>query len=176
MDSLKPSTVRRADISRILFLENYWSKCKHALGPEDVTMGTLTLSLSTWAWRAIVRRAVSQESGDGIGYPPGQGYWDAADFSADLCTFLRDSGTPIFEAPKCRKKICGKSAQKCARKSAHQKSAQKSAHAKCAQKSARQKSAQEFGWKMEARKNTKNICAKLTQNPSPNLSQVHHGP
>ena len=92
--------------------------------------------------------------------------------------FLRDSGTSIFQTPKREKKSAQKwaqksahqkSTQKSAQKSAHQKSAQKSWVQKWAQKSAHQKSAQNTGlnipfvWKMEAKKNKKNLhqtCAK----------------
>ena len=39
----------------------------------------------------------AQEGGDGMGYPK---IWTPQIFGA----FLRDSGTPIFQAPKCRRK------------------------------------------------------------------------
>ena len=105
------------------------------------------------------------------GAPPSRAIRTPPIFPLIFCAFLRDSGTPIFQAPKRRRKICGKWAQKWAQKSAHKKSAQK-----WAQKSAHQKSAQKTGlnipfvWKMEARKKKKHkkkICAKLAQNPSP---------
>ena len=60
-----------------------------------------------------------------MGCPPEQGHSDAADFSAIFCAFLCDTGTPICQAPKRRRKIGGKSAQKWAQKSVHQNSTQK---------------------------------------------------
>ena len=126
------------------------------------------------------------------GAPPSRAIRTPRIFPRIFCAFLRDSGTPIFQAPKRRRKICGKWAQKWAqkwaRKSAHQKSAQKWAQKsalrkwaqKWAQKSAHQKSAQKTGlnipfvWKMEAnKKNTKKICAKLAQTPAPTNLPYH---
>ena len=76
------------------------------------------------------------------GAPPSRAIRTPRIFPRIFCVFLRDSGTPIFQAPKRRRKICGKSAQKWAQESAHQKSAQK-----WAQKSAHQKSAQKWAQK-----------------------------
>ena len=114
--------------------------------------------------------------------PPSRAIRTPQIFLRIFCAFLRDSGTPIFQTPKPRRKICGKSAQKWAQKSAHQKSAQKwaqkSAHQKSAQKwaqkSAHQKSAQKTGlnipfvWRMEARKKTqKKSAPNLRKTPTP---------
>ena len=149
------------------------------------------VGLAAVVWRIV---CLSKRRGNVVP-PPSRAIRMRRIFPSISCAFLRDSGTPIFQAPKRRRKICGKwaqkwaqnwaqksahqkSAQKWAQKSAHQKWAQKSAHQKWAQKwaqkSAHQKSAQKTGlnirfvWMMEARrkKNTKKICAKLAQNPS----------
>ena len=77
---------RRADFLLILVLEKSWSKCKHAFRFKDATMDAHMLSLSTLAWGRLCDVLSAQETGGGMGYPPEQGHWDAADFSA---VFLR---------------------------------------------------------------------------------------
>ena len=125
------------------------------------------------------------------GAPPSRAIRTPRIFPRIFCAFLRDSGTPIFQAPKRRRKICGKWARKWAQKSAHPKicakrgakicapkMAQKRAQ-KWAEKSAHRKSAQKTGlnipfvWKMEARKKTKNNLRQTCAKPQPQeTSQV----
>ena len=90
---------------------------------------------------------------------------------------LRDSGTPIFEVPECRRKICGESAQKSA-----QKSALKSAHcarkicAKICAKNLRKNLRINQPSKISAKNRTKNRCDDLlsleddSQKQTPNKS------
>ena len=58
------------------------------------------------------------------GTPPSRAIRTPQIFLLIFCALLRDPGTPIFQAPKRRRKIYGKSAKKSPQKSAHQKSAQ----------------------------------------------------
>ena len=104
---------------------------------------------------------------------PGKAVGTLRIFLQILCAFLRDTGIHIFQAPKHRRKsaenLCKNLRQNLRIKSLRiQKSAQKSAH----QKSAPKKLVCTFRlsgrWKPE--KNTKEICATLVQNPSPNTS------
>ena len=130
----------------------------------------------------------SQGSRDGVGTLPGQAVGTLQIFPQTLCAFVHDSGKLIFETPKPRRKICGKSAQTSVenlriahQKSAHKNLRKKSVHkicAKSAHKSAHQHQRTNVPrtgvkipslWKMKARKNTKNICAKFVQNPQPQL-------
>ena len=141
----------------------------HVLGPTDATTDAHTLFLSTWAWWRLCNVLYAQESGAGIGCPPGQGHWDAADISADFVHIFRDSRRPIFEAPTPRRKICGQSAQK----SAHQKSVQvvKSAHNNSAQNLHAQNLRTRIvlnilSLEAGSQKEHNKICAKLAQNPS----------
>ena len=100
-------------------------------------MDTLTLTLTACAWRLLCDMPSAQGSRDGVGTPPRQAVGTPQIFPRILCAFLRDSGTPIFIAPKPPKKnlqticakICGKiCTQKSAQKNLHKKSAHKSAH------------------------------------------------
>ena len=96
-----------------------------------------------------------------------------------FCAFLRDSGTPIFQAPKRRRKICAKMGAKiCAPKICAKWAPKICAPKICAKMGvkmgakicAKNRFEHSVVWKMEARKkNTKRICAKLAQNPSPKL-------
>ena len=113
------------------------------------------------------------------GSPPSGAIRTPQIFPLIFCAFLRDSGTPIFQAPKRRRKISRKSAQKSAHQNAAQKWVQKSAHQKSVPERGKdwhqnlrtKKSAQKTGlnilfvWKMKAtqktqKKNLRQTCAK----------------
>ena len=87
------------------------------------------------------------------GAPPSRAIRTPRIFPRIFCAFLRDSGTPIFQAPKLRRKMCAKMGAKiCAPKI-------------CAKNWFEHSVCLEDG---SQKKNTKKICAKLAQNPSPN--------
>ena len=69
-----------------------------------------------------------------------------------LCAFLRDSGTPIFQAPKPQRSNLWKNLR-----IAHQKSAQKSAHKNLRKKSA-QKSAHKSAHQNQRKHRTTGRC------------------
>ena len=147
---------RRADFSQIFIFEKSWSKSKHAFRPKDVTVGAHMLSLSAWAWQRLCDVLSARESRDGTGCPPtGRAIGTLQIFLQIFCAFLRDSGTPIFQTPKRRRKICGKSARKSAQKSAHQ-----NLNKNLRQESARQKSAQKWAQKICAKICAPKICAE----------------
>ena len=109
------------------------------------------VGLAAVVWRIV---CLSKRRGNGVP-PPSRAIRMPRIFLRIFCAFLRDSGTPIFQAPKRRRKICGKWAQKWA-----QNWAQKSAHQKSAQKWAQKSAHQKMGAKMGAKICAPKICAK----------------
>ena len=89
-----------------------FSEQKQIFGAQGAMMDTHALSLTACAWQLLCDMPSAQGNGIGVGTPQ----WDRtchsdAAYPQILCTFLHDSGMPIFETLKRRRKICGKSAQ-----------------------------------------------------------------
>ena len=154
--TIRSSAVVEANGSQTEFFADFVliSSTQACLWEKKMPQRTLKYSV-TWAWWRLRDMLPAQESGAGIGCPPGQGHWDAADFSADFVhNFCVTPEHLIFWG------LAPKSAQKYAQNSVHQKSAQKSAQNKISLNIPSL-------WKMEARKKHKRICAKLAQKPQP---------
>ena len=110
----------------------------------------------------------AQESGDGAGHPPKQGHLDAADFSADffLCIFCVTLEYRFFKCQNVEE-------QSAPQKSAHQESAQKSVSHIAENRFAHSGFPEDGSQKQK--RNSKRICAKLAQNPSPKRPRERGG-
>ena len=104
------------------------------------------------------------------GAPPSRAIRTPRIFPRIFCAFLRDSETPIFQALNVEEKSA-ENLRKNGRKNLRTKNLRKNGRTNLRTKKWAQKTSMNipFVWKMEARKkkNTKKICTKLAQNPSP---------